>query len=55
MIIVDECHHISAFSFEQVLQAAPAKYVYGLTANTDPEGWPATDCLYAVRSDPLQG
>lgn len=32
MIIVDECHHISAFSFEQVLQAAPAKYVYGLTA-----------------------
>ena len=32
MIIVDECHHISAVSFEQVLQAAPAKYVYGLTA-----------------------
>lgn len=32
MIIVDECHHISAFSFDQVLQAAPAKYVYGLTA-----------------------
>jgi superfamily II DNA or RNA helicase len=32
MIIVDECHHLSAFSFEQVLQAAPAKYVYGLTA-----------------------
>lgn len=32
MIIVDECHHLSAFSFEQILQAAPAKYVYGLTA-----------------------
>lgn len=32
MIIVDECHHISAFSFESVLKSIPAKYVYGLTA-----------------------
>ena len=32
MIIVDECHHISAFSFEQVLKSSNAKYVYGLTA-----------------------
>ena len=31
-IIVDECHHISAFSFEQVLKQAKAKYVIGLTA-----------------------
>ncbi|REE90631.1 hypothetical protein A8990_106136 [Paenibacillus taihuensis] len=31
-IIVDECHHISAFSFEQVLKKANAKYVVGLTA-----------------------
>ncbi len=31
-IIVDECHHISAFSFEQVLVKAKAKYVFGLTA-----------------------
>lgn len=31
-IIVDECHHISAFSFEQVLKKATAKYVIGLTA-----------------------
>lgn len=31
-IIVDECHHISAFSFEQVLKEAKAKYVVGLTA-----------------------
>lgn len=31
-IIVDECHHISAFSFEQVLKQVRAKYVYGLTA-----------------------
>ena len=32
MVIVDECHHISAISFEQVLKEVNAKYVYGLTA-----------------------
>ncbi|MEB3102817.1 TOTE conflict system archaeo-eukaryotic primase domain-containing protein [Ferviditalea candida] len=31
-IVVDECHHVSAFSFEQVLKDAKAKYVLGLTA-----------------------
>lgn len=31
-IIVDECHHLSAFSFEALLKAAPARYVLGLTA-----------------------
>jgi len=32
MVIVDECHHVSAFSFEQIMKAANAKHVYGLTA-----------------------
>ncbi|MCL2034972.1 MAG: DEAD/DEAH box helicase family protein, partial [Oscillospiraceae bacterium] len=32
MVIADECHHVSAFSFEQILKAVNAKYVYGLTA-----------------------
>lgn len=32
MVIVDECHHVSAVSFEQVLKQTSAKYVYGLTA-----------------------
>jgi superfamily II DNA or RNA helicase len=31
-IIIDECHHVSAFSFEQVLKKATARYVVGLTA-----------------------
>ncbi|GGM29377.1 hypothetical protein GCM10011351_14350 [Paraliobacillus quinghaiensis] len=31
-IFVDECHHISAVSFEKVLRAVQAKKVYGLTA-----------------------
>lgn len=32
MVIVDECHHVSAFSFEKILKSVNAKYVYGLTA-----------------------
>ena len=32
MVIVDECHHVSAFSFELILKSVNAKYVYGLTA-----------------------
>jgi len=31
-IIVDECHHLSAFSFERVLKQAKARYILGLTA-----------------------
>lgn len=31
-VIIDECHHVSAFSFEQVLRGCKAKYVLGLTA-----------------------
>ncbi|MBI5451273.1 MAG: DEAD/DEAH box helicase family protein [Gammaproteobacteria bacterium] len=31
-IIVDECHHLSAFSFEAILKRVKAKYVLGLTA-----------------------
>jgi len=32
MIIADECHHASAFSYESILKTTPAKYIYGLTA-----------------------
>jgi len=31
-IIIDECHHVSAFSFESILKQAKAKYILGLTA-----------------------
>jgi superfamily II DNA or RNA helicase len=31
-LVVDECHHLSAVSFEAVAQAAKAKYVLGLSA-----------------------
>lgn len=32
MLIVDECHHVSAVNFERILKYANACYVYGLTA-----------------------
>jgi len=32
MVIVDECHHVPAVSFEMILKNVNAKYVYGLTA-----------------------
>ena len=31
-IIIDECHHIPAASFEGILKRLPARYVVGLTA-----------------------
>lgn len=31
-VIVDECHHVSAFSFEAILKRTKARYVLGLTA-----------------------
>ncbi len=32
MVIVDECHHVSAITFENVLRLIAPRYVYGLTA-----------------------
>ena len=32
LVIVDECHHVSAVNFEQILKAVNARCVYGLTA-----------------------
>lgn len=32
LVIVDECHHVSASTFNQILSEMNAKYVYGLTA-----------------------
>ncbi len=31
-VIVDECHHLSAFTFEKVMKQIKARYVVGLTA-----------------------
>jgi superfamily II DNA or RNA helicase len=34
-VIVDECHHLFAFTFEQVMKQVKAKYVLGLTATPE--------------------
>lgn len=40
LVIVDECHHVAAFSFEKVLKSMRSRYVYGLTATpTRKDGW----------------
>jgi len=32
MVIIDECHHVPAASFEQIMKKTTARFVYGLTA-----------------------
>ena len=31
-IIIDECHHVPAFTFESIIKKSPAMYILGLTA-----------------------
>lgn len=31
-VVIDECHHVPAVSFEAVMKACPARYILGLTA-----------------------
>lgn len=49
-IIVDECHHIGAISFDALLKQAKAKYVLGLTATPIRKGWPTFHHFHAVRT-----
>ncbi|MBR1748685.1 MAG: DEAD/DEAH box helicase [Bacilli bacterium] len=37
MIIIDECHHIAAYTFEQAINTGNAKYVYGISATPERE------------------
>ena len=55
MVIVDECHHVSAVSFEQVLKAVTARYVYGLTATPTRQDGHHPIIPYAVRPHSLSG
>ncbi|MCR2803990.1 TOTE conflict system archaeo-eukaryotic primase domain-containing protein [Paenibacillus soyae] len=51
-IIVDECHHLSAFSFEQVLMKAKAKYVFGLTAT--PKRQDGQEAIVLMQLGPIR-
>lgn len=37
MVIIDECHHTSAYTYEKVLNEINAKYVYGVSATPKKE------------------
>lgn len=37
MIIIDECHHLAAFTYESAVNTVNSKYVYGVTATPDRE------------------
>ncbi len=37
MIIIDECHHCAAYTFEQVINTSNAKYIYGISATPERE------------------
>lgn len=37
MIIIDECHHTAAYTFEQAINTGSAKYVYGVSATPERE------------------
>lgn len=37
MIIIDECHHLSAYTYENAINKLNARYVYGLSATPEKE------------------
>ena len=49
-LIVDECHHLSAHSFEQVARQAKARFVVGTVGDRRAQGRPPSDHLHAVRT-----
>lgn len=51
-IVVDECHHVPAVTTEQIMQAAPARYVTGLTAT--PHRRDGHDPIVAMQCGPIR-
>lgn len=37
MIIIDECHHTAAYTFEQAINTGNSKYIYGISATPERE------------------
>ena len=54
-LVVDECHHLSAYSFEQVVRHAKAKFVTGLSATVTRKDGHHPIIFHAVRPTPLSG
>jgi len=53
-VIVDECHHLSAFTFEQVFEAGEAKYCCRIDSKLQNGKMDIIHHLYAVRPDSIQ-
>ena len=51
-VIVDECHHLSAVSFEQVLRQVKARYITGLTAT--PQRKDGHHPIIVMQSGPIR-
>lgn len=53
MVIVDECHHVSSITFEQVLMSIKAHTIYGLTATPHSQRRSSTNHLHAMWSNTI--
>lgn len=52
MVIADECHHVSAFTFEKILREVSTKYVYGMTAT--PKWQDGHQLIITVQCGPIR-
>ena len=55
MVICDECHHVSAVSFEKVMRTVKARRVYGLERHPQALGRIAGHLVHAMRTRSLSG
>ena len=53
MVIVDECHHVSSITFEQVMRSIKAHTIYGLTATPHSQRRSSTNHLHAMWSNTI--
>lgn len=53
-VVVDECHHLSAFTFEQVMQQVRAQYVLGLTSTAERKDGAPPHHPHAVWAESIQ-
>ena len=51
-VIVDECHHVGAASFDAILKRTPCEIRARPNRHTDSTRWPAADYFHAMRANP---
>ena len=53
-VIVDECHHLSAFTFERVMRQVKARVCCWPDGHANQERRASSNHLYAVRASAVQ-